>query len=92
MRLVHYLKPRLRVFREALRVDEKTPGLKLAAPDAAPELMERREPKTLRVLDDHAGRVRDVDADLDDARRDEHLDGAGAKIGHDAPLLVLRDL
>jgi len=40
---------------------------------------ELRDAETLGVLDQHHGRVRDVDANLDDGRRDEHVGVAGGK-------------
>ena len=44
-----------------------------AAADAAAQLMQLREAETLGVLDDHDRRLRHVDADLDDGRRDQDL-------------------
>ena len=62
-----------------LRIGEQeAPRLAAAAADAAAELVELREPEAVGVLDDHHGRVRHVDADLDHGRRDEHVDLAAA--------------
>ena len=54
--------------------------------------MQLREPEPVGVLDDHHGRVRHVDADLDDGRRDEHVELAGAELGHHRFLLLRRQL
>ena len=62
-----------------------------AASDAAAELMELREPESLRVLDEHHRRVRHVDAHLDHRRRDEQVDLAVAKPAHDVVALFARD-
>ncbi len=63
-----------------------------AAPDAAAELVQLREPEPVGVLDDHHRRVRDVDADLDHRRRDEHVELPGAKRAHHRLLLLRRHL
>ena len=53
-----------------------------AAPDPAAQLVELREPEPIGALDDHHRRLRDVDADLDDGRPDEHVELAVAEPGH----------
>ena len=50
-----------------------------AAADAAAQLVQLREAEPLGVLDDHDRRVRHVDADFDDRRRDEHVDVAARR-------------
>ena len=45
----------------------------LAAADPAAQLVELREPVALGPLDQHHGRVGDVDPDLDHARRHQHV-------------------
>ena len=45
----------------------------LAAPDAPAQLVQLRDPVALGVLDEHHGRVGDVDADLDDRGGHEHV-------------------
>ena len=58
-------KPRLGGLAER-RLVEQQAGRRLgAAPDAAAQLVELRQPEALGVLDHHDGRVRHVDADLD---------------------------
>ena len=57
-------------------------GLLGAAPDAAAKLVELREPEAIGLLDDHDRRVRDVDADLDHGRRDEHVELARLEARH----------
>ena len=54
--------------------DEQAVGLLGAAPDPAAQLVELREAEAVGFLHDHHGRVRDVDADLDHGRRDEHVE------------------
>ena len=75
-RLDERLEPRLRgVGQLVLRPrDQQAVRLLRAAADAAAELMELREPEPVGLLDDHDRRVRDVDADLDHRRRDEHVE------------------
>ena len=53
-----------------------------AAAHAAAQLMELREAEAFGVLDEHHGRVRDVDADLDHRRRNEDVDLAVAESAH----------
>ncbi len=60
-----------------------------AAADAAAQLVQLREPEALGVLDDHDRRVRHVDADFDDGRRDEDVELPARKGLHD-PVLVVR--
>ena len=48
-----------------------------AAPDAPAQLVQLADPVALGALDEHHRRVGDVDADLDDRRRDEHVGAAG---------------
>ena len=49
--------------------------------------MELRQAEAVGLLDDHDRRVRDVDADLDHGRRDEHVELAGFELSHQlAPL------
>ena len=54
--------------------DEQAVRLLGAAADAAAQLVQLREPEAVGLLDDHDRRVRDVDADLDHRRRDEHVE------------------
>jgi len=60
----------------------------LTTPDTAAQLMELREPVTLGVLDQHHGRVGDIDADLDDRRRDEYVGFSAREARHRLRLLV----
>ena len=58
-----------------------------AAADAAAQLVQRREAEAVGLLHDHDRRVRDVDADLDHRRRDEHVELARLELRHQlAPL------
>ena len=62
----------------------------LAAADAPAQLVELCEPEPLRPEDDHHRRVRDVDADLDDGRRDEHVQLAIGERAHRRVALLRR--
>jgi hypothetical protein len=66
-----------------LRVREED-ALRLVAapPDATAKLVELREAETLRALDQHHGRIRHVDANLDDRRGDKHVRLARGERGH----------
>ena len=57
------------------------------APDPAADLVELAQPEHVRALDDQRVRLRDVDARLDDRRRDEHVGVAAEERMH--PLLQL---
>ncbi len=57
------------------------------APDAAAQLVQLRQAHALGVLDDHQRRVRHVDTDLDDRRRDEQIELGGLERAHDDILL-----
>ena len=65
----------------------QSPGT-LAAADPAAQLVQLRDAEPVGVDDDHRARVRHVDADLDDRRRDEHVDLAGGERAHRRVLLV----
>ena len=49
-------------------------SLQIAAADAAPQLVELGQAEAFGAVDEHDRRVGDVDADFDDARRDQELD------------------
>ena len=59
-------------------------------PDAPAELVELRDPEAVGVEHDHDGRVRHVDADLDDGGGHEHVEVAVAEAAHDRLLLGRR--
>jgi hypothetical protein len=54
----------------------------LAAADPAAELMQLRDPVAVGVLDQHHGGVGHVDPHLDHRGGNEHVGGAGGKLGH----------
>ena len=56
------------------------------ASDAPAQLMKLSETELLGVEDDHEGRLRHVDADLDDGCRDEKGRAPGGEILHDLRL------
>ena len=58
------------------------------AADASAKLMELRQAEALRVLDNHHARIRHVDADFDDRRRDEDVQLARRERFHHAILAV----
>ena len=62
--------------------DEQAVRLLGAAPDAAAQLVQLGEAEPVGFLDDHHRRVRDVDADLDHRRRDEHVELARVEPRH----------
>jgi hypothetical protein len=62
--------------------DQHAVGRMLTPPDAAPQLMQLRQPETLGVLDQHDGGIGHIDPDLDHRRGQQDLDFSGAKIGH----------
>ena len=67
--------------------DEQAVRLLRPAPDATAQLVELREAEAVGLLHDHDRRVRDVDADLDHRRRDEHVDLARLERRHDRAAL-----
>ena len=67
------------------RADQEAASPVLAAPDAAAQLVQLGDPEALGVLDQHHGRVRHVDPDLDHRRRDEHLGAPGGERRHRLP-------
>ena len=84
--VAHRLEPRRALVRR--RVGEQVaPRPVRAATDPAAELVQLEQPEAVGVLDDHHRRVRDVDADLDDRGRDQHVERAGAELRHH-PFLV----
>src|SRR5450756_1705129 len=54
-----------------IALDEDAMGDGGSSADSSTELMERSEPKSLRILDDHDARVRHIDTDFDDSRRNQ---------------------
>ena len=70
--------------------DQQAVRLLGATADAAAELVELREAEAVGLLHDHDRRVRDVDADLDHRRRDEHVQLALLERAHH--LAALRGL
>ena len=71
-------------------LEEQAVRLVLVSPDPAAKLMQLREPESLGALDEHDRRVGDVDADLDDARGDEHVGVAADEAVHPLGLLACR--
>ena len=74
--------------RRLLRPEQQAQRLVLAAADPAAELVQLRDPVAIGVLDEHHGRVRDVDADLDHRRGDQHVGAAGGERRHRLLLLA----
>ena len=72
--------------------EEHAVALVRAAPHPAAQLMELGQAEEVGLLDHHHRRVRDVHADLDHRRRDQHLHLAGAEAVHDPPPLGHREL
>ena len=62
--------------------DEQAPARRRSTTDPAAELVELRDAEPLGVHDHHDRRVRDVDADLDHGRRDEHVDSTVGERAH----------
>ena len=65
-------------------------GLARASADAAAQLVQLRKAKDLGVLYYHKIGVGDVDADLDDRRRDQNVEQPGGKIRHDTGFFLGR--
>ena len=59
-----------------------------AAADPAAQLVQLRDAVAVGLLDHHHRRVRHVDADLDHAGRDQHVDLAGREARHHLALLA----
>ena len=74
--------PRPRLRRQLARVGIEEVGVRehVGAADAAADLVELGEPERVGALDDQRVRLRDVEARLDDRRRDEHV-GVAAQEG-----------
>src|SRR5690606_4085846 len=82
LRLAHNLQALLGAFPKGRLVKQHAVRLALAASNAPAKLMKLGEAKSLRMLDGHDGRIGNVDADLDDSRRDEHAQLAFGEGGH----------
>ena len=70
-----------------IRGKEDAVGLRRAAPDAAPELVELAQTEAVCVLHHHQGRVRHVHAHLDHGGRNQNIIAAVRKGAHDLVLL-----
>ena len=68
--------------------EQQAHRLVLAAADAPAQLVQLRDAVALGVLDEHHGRVRDVDADLDHGRGHEHVGAAAGERRHRLLLLA----
>ena len=74
--------------------EEDAEGPMRSAPDPPAQLVELRQAEALGVLDEHHARVRHVDPDLDDRRRDEHVhlprrEGGHRRVAHVGALLAV---
>ena len=83
--LEDHLEPRLGGVRQRLLEQQDARALRGAAPDAPAQLMQLRQPEALGVLDHHDRRVGHVHADLDDGRRDQHVDVAARRTRPSSP-------
>ena len=81
--------PRARLRRQlrGVRIEQVRVGEDVGAADAPADLVELGEPERVGALDDQRVRLRDVEAGLDDRRRDEHVRVAAQEREH--PLLEL---
>ena len=86
--------PRARLGRQLARlgIEEVRVREPVAAADAAADLVELDEAELVGALDDQRVRLRDVEARLDDRRRDEHVRVAGEEREHLVLELALRHL
>src|SRR5690606_35643277 len=67
--------------------DKDAVALRGPPPHPTAQLMQLREPEAFRMLDDHHGRVRHIDSDFDNGRRDQDVDLPRGERPHDAVLL-----
>ena len=70
--------------------EQNAVGLLATTSNAATQLVQLRQAESLRVLNDHDGGVRDVDANLNHGRRNENIQQAVAKAAHHVISLVRR--
>ena len=68
-----------------LAAEQVAPARRAAPPDPAAQLVQLGDAEAVGVLDDHDGGLGHVDADLDDGRRHQHLELAGAEAVHRPP-------
>src|SRR5690606_16332496 len=73
-RFTHDLDPRLGGFAKRRLVEQETTRFVRAAADTATQLMKLGKAEPFRMLNDHDGRGRYIDADLDDRGGNEYLD------------------
>ncbi len=71
-------------------LEEQAVRLVLVPSHPPAKLVQLREPESLGALDDHDGRVGDVDPDLDDAGRHEHVGVTADEPFHPLGLLACR--
>ena len=81
--------PRFARAHHVARQHEIRVGLVLRAPDAPAELIQIGQSKAIRAVDDDGVRVRNIEAALDDRRRDEHVRFARDESLHDRLQFVL---
>ena len=68
--------------------NQNAAGIRRAAPHAPAQLVQCRQAEPLGILNDHDRRVRHVNADLDDCRRDKHVQLTGLESLHDIVLFL----
>ena len=68
--------------------NQNAAGIRRAAPNAAAQLVQCRQAEPLGVLNDHDRGVGHVDADLDDRRRDKHIQLARLELLHHIVLFL----
>src|SRR5207344_3346109 len=80
----HRLEPLDRAFRELLTCprDEQAVRLLCSTADAPTQLVELGETEAVGLLNDHHSGVRHVHANLDDRRRDEHVEFTALEARH----------
>ena len=84
--------PRLRGQLVGVRVEQVRVSEQVAAADTPADLVELAQPERVGAFDDQRVRLRDVEARLDDRRRDEHVCIAGEERDHLLLQLVLAHL
>ena len=68
--------------------NQNAAGIRRAAPHAPAQLVQCRQAEPLGILNDHDRRVRHVNADLDDCRRDKNVQLTGLESLHDIVLFL----
>src|SRR5205085_4421280 len=80
--LAHQREPSTTHLDEVGTADQEANALPRPSPDASPQLVQLGQPEALGPLDDHQGRIRNVDPNLDHGCGNQHRELSAGEASH----------